>query len=121
MIDINCDKISLKNAYSSTPPWTFIQLYCALDASWLQQQLQKQLTNALEKSEPKVIFLESQGFYCDPRKKTSSAPRQKFRRFKTSNNVSLRSNKRCYNCIEIFHYHWNCLKSRTMADNVKNL
>lgn len=121
MIGIDFAKNGLTNAYCSSPPWTFIELYTALDAAWLQEQRQKSLENYLERSEPKPIFWESQGFYGNHRKKTPSAPGQNFKLFKTSINVSFGPKKRFYNCIEIVHYYLNCHRSRTMKYNVNKI
>lgn len=54
MEGIDWAKNALINDYSITPPCTFIYIYTASDAAWIQEHLQNKLANQFDNFEPKT-------------------------------------------------------------------
>lgn len=132
----------LTQSLASTPPWTFQQMYTALDAAWLQEQKQNESrkrdstrTQSMMPSLPGIHF-QRQGTYGIPRRpgSSSSNPRGNFagpssrfagssKRFKDPINGKDRfGNVRCcHNCGSKYHFIRECPKPASVSRNIRRM
>lgn len=133
VIGIEWAKAVLTQSLASTPPWTFQQMYTALDASWLQEQKQNESRKRDSSRVPSIMptfpatHFQRQSTYGIPRRpgSSSSNPRGNFSgpRFKDAINGKDRfGNVRCcHNCGSKYHFIRECPKPASVIRNVRRM
>ena len=137
VIGVEWAKSVLTQSLAAIPPWTFQQLYTALDAAWLQEQKQKEGIRRdrtdVHRSQPMPpipgIHFQRQNTYGIPRRpgSTSSNPRMQYPPRNPTHNQSMNGADRfgkiraCHNCGSKYHLIRDCPKPLALRKNVSQM
>jgi Zinc knuckle len=133
-------KASLSASQSSSPTWTFQQLYSSLDESWLQEQEEvearqrdnggKSNSGPISRESLPGIFYQGQGIYARPRQvgSRSSAPGKHFK-IQSGTETEVGKNgvdrygraRLCNNCKSPDHFIRDCSRPKNLLSNVAQM